>query len=112
MARVFKENGEKAFAQREDTAAEMGRQKGITVRVIGYQNGLETYTAVQGIRIHSKDYTLLIMLDHTPLLGKVQGNIEIITAEDIIPYTNIRGYYKHQHNAFTLLLDKAEGGAK
>ena len=45
------------------------------------------------------------MEDYTPMLGKVEGDVVVLTADREIEYRSIHAYYKLQHNEFTLLID-------
>ncbi len=80
----------------------------ISARIIGFAQGLEELPTVYGVRIQSKEYTLLIMGDHMPVLGKVSGNVHFLCPSEERSYENIVGFFKHQHNQFTLLLDKEQ----
>lgn len=78
----------------------------ITARIIDYDKGMNVLQNIKGIRIHSKDYVLLIMEDYVPTLGKLDGRIVFLTNDDEIVYENVKGFYKHQFNEFTILLEK------
>lgn len=81
------------------------RQGNIHVRVIDQKQGLQVIESVAAIRILSKKYRLLVMEDYTPMLGKVEGDVVVLTADREIEYRSIHAYYKLQHNEFTLLID-------
>lgn len=78
----------------------------ITARIIDYDTGMKVLQNIRGIRIHSKEYVLLIMEDYVPTLGKVDGKVVFLTSDDEIVYENVKGFYKHQFNEFTILLEK------
>ncbi len=78
----------------------------ITGRVIDYKEGIEITQGIRAVRIHSKGYVLLIMEDYAPTLGKIDGDVIFLTDEDEIVHKNIIGYYKHQFNEFTLLIEE------
>lgn len=77
----------------------------ITARIIDYDSGMNVLQNIRGIRIQSKEYGLLIMEDYVPTLGKVEGKIVFLTRDDEVIYENIKGFYKHQYNEFTILLE-------
>ncbi|MFI3171993.1 MAG: hypothetical protein R3Y58_06475 [Eubacteriales bacterium] len=77
----------------------------ITARIIDYDAGMNVLQNIRGIRIQSKEYGLLIMEDYVPTLGKVEGKIVFLTRDDEVIYENIKGFYKHQYNEFTILLE-------
>lgn len=76
----------------------------INIKVLSMKKGLVEYNDVQFIRIISKNYNLIIMKDYLPLIGEVQGKIEIEGLKETIKLQNIVGYYIHKHNQFNLFL--------
>ena len=52
--------------------------KGILVNVFELETGLTTYKDCEYIRITDEKYNLLVMLDYTPIIGEVNGKIDII----------------------------------
>lgn len=84
----------------------------IRARVIDEEKGLRLITGVSVVRVRSKGYNLLIMEDYLPALGKVDGSVTFLTRDEEYHLDGVRGFYKHQHNEFTLLLEKqAPAGA-
>ena len=77
----------------------------ITARIIDYDSGMNVLQNIRGIRIQSKEYGLLIMEDYVPTLGNVDGKIVFLTRDDEVVYENITGFYKHQYNEFTILME-------
>ena len=55
-------------------------------------NGLEEIENVKYIRIVSKEYNLLIMRDYLPVIGEINGSVEI-EGEESLKLENIKGYY-------------------
>lgn len=83
------------------------QQRGrIHARVIDEENGLRVIGGVLAVRVIDRHARVLIMEDYLPTLGKIDGSIVIVTREGEIPYRGIRGFYKHQHNEFTLLIEQ------
>lgn len=76
----------------------------IKVKVFSISNGLEVIENVKLVRIKSKDYNLLIMPDYMPILGEIQGNIDIENKDDTKTFENINGYYVNSNNEFSLIL--------
>lgn len=76
----------------------------ISIKVLSMKKGLVEYNDVQFIRIISKNYNLIIMKDYLPLIGEIQGKIEIEGLKETIKLQNIVGYYIHKHNQFNLFL--------
>lgn len=76
----------------------------IKVNLLSLKNGLQEIDKVNFIRILSKEYKIIIMKDYIPIIGEINGNIEIETSENTILLENIVGYYMHKHNKFNLFL--------
>lgn len=81
-------------------------QGSIHARVIDEEKGLRLITGVSVVRVRSKGYNLLIMEDYLPALGKVDGSVSFLTWDEEYHLEGVKGFYKHQHNEFTLLLEK------
>ncbi len=77
-------------------------------RIIDRDNGMRFIPEVSAVRVQSQDYRLLIMEDYVPTLGQIEGTITFLTPDGEIRFPNIRGFYKHQHNEFTLLVQQGE----
>jgi len=82
----------------------------INARVIDEENGYQQLEEVRAIRINSSDYRLLILGDFADTLGRVEGDVTFILADREVALEHIRGYYKHQHNEFTLLIQEDKDG--
>ncbi len=78
----------------------------INARIIDTAAGLTTISEIYAVRIHSKDFHALIMNDYLPTLGKIDGDITFLSGEGEHSYFAIKGFYKHQHNEFTLLVEE------
>ena len=76
----------------------------MNVKILNVKKGLVAYENVQFIRIKSKQYNLMIMKDYLPIIGEIEGNIEIETLEETVKLEKIIGYYIHKHNEFNLFL--------
>ena len=50
---------------------------GIKVKVFDIRNGMRVYDDIKIIRIISKDYNLLIMKDYLPIIGEIEGSVDI-----------------------------------
>ncbi|MGE5455537.1 MAG: hypothetical protein ACM3O4_00300 [Ignavibacteriales bacterium] len=76
----------------------------MTTKIFTISKGLETRTDIVFIRIKSKDYNLLIMKDYLPIIGEIEGSIDIQSTNDTIRYEEIKGYYMHANNIFNLII--------
>lgn len=54
----------------------------ITATVLGIDEGFQKFDQVDMIRIKSEKYTLLIMDDYMPVIGRIDGMVEIVSGED------------------------------
>lgn len=78
----------------------------IRARIIDAVNGMQFLPEVAAVRIRSKEYVILVMEDYMPTLGKIDGDISFLTPEKELTFHGVQGFYKHQHNEFTLLIDE------
>ncbi len=79
-------------------------KKYIEVIVISFQSGYQIYHNVRLIRLKSKQYNLLIMLDYMPVVGELDGEISIVSDTDEIKLENVQGFYVMKNNVFKLLI--------
>ena len=75
-----------------------------TATVLGIDEGFQTFEQVDMIRIKSEKYTLLIMDDYMPVIGRIDGMVEIVSGEDTRSFQPIHGFYTHRKNTFELLI--------
>lgn len=76
----------------------------IHVTILSLTQPLITIEDVLAIRIKSKKYNLLMMPNYMPVLGEIEGAIEIESENNSTKYENINGYYIQSKNEFTLIL--------
>ena len=76
----------------------------ITATVLGIDEGFQKFEQVDMIRIKSEKYTLLIMDDYMPVIGRIDGMVEIVSGEDTRSFQPIHGCYTHRKNTFELLI--------
>lgn len=72
------------------------------------KEGLIIYKDVKIIRIKSKKYALTIMQDYLPIMGEIDGNVELEFIEKAEKIENIIAYYVHEHNQFKLFIKEKE----
>ena len=60
---------------------------GIKVKVFDIRNGMRVYDNIKIIRIISKDYNLLIMKDYLPIIGEIEGSVDI--KNDVVNHLKI-----------------------
>ena len=71
--------------------------KGIKVRIFDIENGLREYEDIKIIRIISKDYNLLIMKDYLPIIGEIEGSVDIKNDEINLSFKDIKAFYMKQN---------------
>lgn len=81
-------------------------EEGIKVKLLSMETGLTEYENVKFIRINNKDSRLIIMKDYVPIIGAVNGNIQIELESSTKEINNIIGYYMNKHNQFILFIKK------
>jgi len=77
---------------------------GIKVRIFDLRKGLIEYEHIKVIRIISKDYNLLIMQDYLPIIGEIEGSIDIKNEEIELNYKDIKAFYMNSGNVFNLMI--------
>lgn len=78
--------------------------EGMKVRIFDLDKGLTEYEHIKVIRIISKDYNLLIMQDYLPIIGEIEGSIDI-KGEDIdVSFPQIKAFYMNSGNVFNLMI--------
>ena len=80
--------------------------KTMKVRVFDLKHGLVEYEDVKIVRIISKDYNLLIMIDYLPIIGEIDGNIDIQGDNVDISLKNIKAFYMNSNNVFNLMINE------
>lgn len=78
--------------------------KGIKVRIFDLSKGLIEYENIKIIRIVSKDYNLLIMQDYLPIMGEIDGSVDIKGEDKEISFKDIKAFYMNSANVFNLMI--------
>lgn len=81
-----------------------GKHYKIRANVFSIDEGNKAYKNVKAIRIVSDKYNILIMEDYLPVIGEVNGSVSIVLEDSNEEYKNIKGFFKHSHNQFDLLI--------
>ena len=80
----------------------------ISAKVVDRENGMQEYENIRMVRVNSKDYNLLVMEDFMPVIGQINGSVELVTESNVIPFAPIHGFYMHKKNCFYLLIEDHE----
>lgn len=75
----------------------------ILVKILNIRTGLKVFENVKFVRILSEKYNLLIMRDYLPVIGEIDGSVEI-EGEETFKLENIKGYYINKNNEFNLII--------
>ena len=95
---------------REYIANSEGR---IQAQVSSLAEGLQIIKDVCIVRVRGRDSSLLIMEDYMPIIGEIEGGIDLIGKDFFQVLEPIHGFFCHDHNVFFLLLrDEAQERAK
>lgn len=77
---------------------------GIKVKIFDVKNGLRVYDDIKVIRIISKDYNLLIMKDYLPIIGEIEGSVDIKSDKVNLSFKDINAFYMNSDNVFNLMI--------
>lgn len=77
---------------------------GIKVRIFDMKNGLREYEDIKIVRIISKDYNLLIMKDYLPIIGEIDGSVDIKNDIVNLSFKDIKAFYMNSDNVFNLMI--------
>ena len=83
-------------------------KSGIKVRIFDIENGLREYKDIKIIRIISKDYNLLIMKDYLPIIGEIEGSVDIKNDEVNLSFKDIKAFYMNSNNEFNLMIKEGQ----
>lgn len=75
----------------------------LLVKILNIKTGLKICENVKFVRILSEKYNLLIMRDYLPVIGEINGSVEI-EGEESLKLENIKGYYINKNNEFNLII--------
>lgn len=87
----------------EEVKVKKDRPNEIRVKVFSL-DGLKEYDDVKIVRIVSKDYNLLIMKDYLPIIGEIDGNVDIKSDKEEVKLENIKAFYMNSNNEFNLMI--------
>ena len=76
----------------------------IQAQISSFKEGLQKFDDLNIVRIRGKKARLLIMEDYTPIIGEVDGDVDLIGRESYQTLKNVKGFFCHEHNVFFLLL--------
>ena len=77
---------------------------GMKVRIFDLDKGLTEYEQIKIVRIVSKDYNLLIMEDYLPIIGEIEGSVDIKGDDIDVSFPKISAFYMNSANVFNLMI--------
>ena len=80
----------------------------IKARILDFSHGAREFSRIQMIRIKSKEYSLLLMEDYFPIIGQVDGNVELVLKDGLVSFEHIKGFFMHRDNEFSLLVESQQ----
>ena len=87
---------------------QIGSGEGFKVRIFDLKTGLTVYEHIKVVRIISKDYNLLIMEDYLPIIGEINGSIDIKGEDVDLSFPKIEAFYMNSKNVFNLMIKEVE----
>ena len=92
----------------KEQVVNVGSGDGFKVRIFDLNTGLTEYEHIKIVRIISKDYNLLIMEDYLPIIGEIEGSIDIKGDDIDLSYPKIEAFYMNSKNVFNLMVKEVE----
>lgn len=86
------------------------REGKILVRICSRKKGLQEFEHVKFVRLVSRDYNLLIMADYLPVIGELEGSVSFLAGSEEYERTNLKGFFMHKNNEFSLMLEQEGDG--
>lgn len=74
-------------------------------KLFSLKDGIVKYDNVQAVRVKNGESNLLVLKDYVPIIGDVNGKIEVIL-NDTITYDNVKGYYICYNNVFNFIIEE------
>lgn len=80
----------------------------IKAKIVSMEYGLQEYDEIEMIRVKSKTHSLLILQNYMPLLGHLDGYVDLVMRDETLRIQNVQGYYMHKQNEFSLLAESGD----
>ena len=80
----------------------------LILSIFASQLGSILSSNIRYIKIVSKNYNLIIMRDYLPIIGEINGRVEIGRDDETINMEKVKGYYMHKKNEFSLLVEQGD----
>lgn len=83
-------------------------ERKIKAKIVSMENGLQEYKEIEMIRVKSEHHSLLILQNYMPLLGRMDGYVDLVLKDETLRIQNVKGYYMHKQNEFSLLVEEGD----
>ncbi len=80
----------------------------IKAKIVCIEKGLQEFENIEMVRVKSTDHTLLILKNYMPLLGRLEGYVELVFEDKTLRFNDLKGYYMHKKNEFSLLVQEGD----
>jgi hypothetical protein len=97
---------ERLFSAADLRAYADERDGKMQAQISSFANGLEIYRGISVIRVRGRNANLLILEDYTPIVSKLDGDVDLIGKGLYHTLKGIRGFFCHVHNVFFLILNE------
>ncbi|MBR1390848.1 MAG: hypothetical protein IJ567_05275 [Lachnospiraceae bacterium] len=77
-------------------------------RIVSIKNGLQEFDEVEMIRVKSQRHTLLIMQNYMPVIGELDGYVELVFENHTSRLEGLKGYFMHKKNLFSLIVEEGD----
>lgn len=81
-------------------------ERKIKAKIVSMENGLQEFEEIEMIRVKGENHSLLILQNYMPLLGRLDGYVDIVLENETLRIQDVQGYYMHKQNEFSLLVEK------
>ena len=83
-------------------------ERRIKAKIVSMENGLQEFDEIEMIRVKGENHSLLILQNYMPLLGRLDGYVDIVLKDETLRIQNVKGYYMHKKNEFSLLVEQGD----
>ena len=80
----------------------------IKAKIVSMENGLQEFEEIEMIRVKGENHSLLILQNYMPLLGHLNGYVDLVLKDETLRIKDVQGYYMHKQNEFSLLVEQGD----
>ena len=75
-------------------------ERKIKAKIVSMEYGLQEYEEIEMIRVKSENHSLLILQNYMPLLGHLDGYVDLVLKDETLRIQDVKGYYMHKQASF------------